>query len=271
MTDPDVTLARLRRDLLSDPNRVGEVFLGRYHALTTSGTTGEPAVLLHDRDSWVVANVLARARIRWAFRSRGLVGDLAGRGLRMAALYAGDGHLGANVLVQSARRRAPVLARRIRMFSVLRPLPDLVAELNAFQPTMLSGYPSAVALLASEELAGRLHIRPVFALVAGEELTPAMRGQIEAAWSCRVVHSYPASEVPGLALPCREGALHVNADWYLLEPIDAQGRPVEPGTMSYSVLVTNLANRIQPVIRYDLGDRVRLGTRPCACGSPLPS
>lgn len=271
VTDPDVTLTGLRRDLLDDPTRVGEAYLGRYHALTTSGTTGEPAVLLHDRDSWIVMIVIARLRIRWALLSRRLAGALRSRGLRVAALYAAGGHFGANVLVESARRSAPAMASRIRMFPVLQPVGELVAGLNEFQPTILSGYPSAIALLAGEQEAGRLRISPVFALVAGEELTPAMRRLIEGAWGCRLIHSYAASEVPGLALPCREGALHVNTDWYLLEPVDEFGRPVPPGVMSYSVLVTNLANRVQPVIRYDLGDRVRIGDRPCACGSPFPT
>jgi phenylacetate-coenzyme A ligase PaaK-like adenylate-forming protein len=45
---------------------------------------------------------------------------------------------------------------------------------------------------------------------------------------------------------------------------------VPPGTPSASVLLTNLANRVQPLIRYDLGDRVTLAAGPCACGSALP-
>lgn len=271
VTDPAVTLDVLRRDFLADPERVGERYLGRYHAMTTSGTAGEPAVLLHDQDSWNVMMVVSRMRIRWALRSTKLVAALALRGFRVAALFAGGGHLGANVLVESARRSAPALARRIRLFSVQRPLADLVAELNDFQPTMVNGYPSAAALLAREQAEGRLGISPVVAQVAGEHLTPAMRSLIEEVWPCHVIPSYAASEVPGLAVPCHMGTLHVNADWYLIEAIDELGRPVPPGTMSHSALVTNLANRVQPVIRYALGDRVRIGTERCSCGSPMPT
>jgi phenylacetate-coenzyme A ligase PaaK-like adenylate-forming protein len=59
-------------------------------------------------------------------------------------------------------------------------------------------------------------------------------------------------------------------DWYLLEPVDEDYRPVPAGVTSHTVLVTNLANRVQPVIRYDLGDRVVLEAAPCPCGSALP-
>ena len=37
------------------------------------------------------------------------------------------------------------------------------------------------------------------------------------------------------------------------------------------MLVTNLANRVQPIIRYDLGDRVTVAASPCLCGSPFPA
>jgi phenylacetate-coenzyme A ligase PaaK-like adenylate-forming protein len=37
------------------------------------------------------------------------------------------------------------------------------------------------------------------------------------------------------------------------------------------VLLTNLANRVQPVIRYDLGDSVLVKPERCGCGNPLPA
>jgi phenylacetate-coenzyme A ligase PaaK-like adenylate-forming protein len=67
------------------------------------------------------------------------------------------------------------------------------------------------------------------------------------------------------------GALHLNADWVVLEPVDRDYRPTPPGERSRTVLLTNLANRIQPVVRYDLGDSVSMATSACACGSPLPT
>jgi phenylacetate-coenzyme A ligase PaaK-like adenylate-forming protein len=74
-----------------------------------------------------------------------------------------------------------------------------------------------------------------------------------------------------IAFGCREGWLHVNADWVILEPVDADYRPAAPGETSHTVLLTNLANRVQPLIRYDLGDAVVANTEPCRCGNPLPA
>jgi phenylacetate-CoA ligase len=43
----------------------------------------------------------------------------------------------------------------------------------------------------------------------------------------------------------------------ILEPVDAQLPPVPPGQVSHTTLLTNLANHLQPLIRFDIGDRIR--------------
>lgn len=271
VTDPDITLEALKRDLLSDLSLVGARYLGRYHVATTTGTSGEPAVLVHDADSWALVHLVGwrgelRQLARWS-----LLRGTARHGLRAAALFAAGGHFGASAALESARRRSSFLARRARLFSVLRPLPELVEELNNFQPTVLEGYPSALALLASEQQAGRLRIHPFLAITAGEDLSAAARADIGSTFGCPVVNRYAAAEVPGLAMQCPQGLFHVNVDWYLFEPVDEDYQPVPAGVTSHTVLVTNLANRVQPLIRYDLGDRVTVATAACACGNRLPA
>lgn len=269
VTDPDVTLEDLRTNFLAHEECVGQLYLGRYLVMTTSGTTGEPAVLLHDRLSWRVYNIVGRTRPQ-PIMGRMDLAALARRGMRAVALFATGGHFGAVTLAERVRRISPLMSGRTRVLSVLRPLDELVAELNEFQPTLLSGYPSIFMLLAAEQRAGRLRIEPVHILCAGELFTPTMRHTVSDAFGCRVTEGYAASEVPGLSIECTHGFLHVNSDWYILEPVDSDRRPVPPGAQSDSVLVTNLSNRIQPIIRYDLGDRVMLQPHPCACGSPFP-
>jgi phenylacetate-coenzyme A ligase PaaK-like adenylate-forming protein len=63
----------------------------------------------------------------------------------------------------------------------------------------------------------------------------------------------------------------VHADWVILEPVDEDFRPVPPGETSKTVLLTNLSNRVQPVLRYNLGDRITVRPDPCPCGSPFPA
>ena len=269
VTDPAVTLADLRNNFLNREECVGQLYLGRYLVATTSGTTGEPAILLHDRLSWRVYNIVGRTRPQPIVGRIGLAA-LARRGIRTAALFATGGHFGAVAFTERIRRISPFLSDRTRVLSVLRPVEELVAELNEFQPTLLSGYPSVFMLLAAEQRAGRLRIEPVHILCAGELFSPAMRDVVAKTFACAVTEGYAATEAPGLAIECTHGFLHVNSDWYILEPVDSDRRPLPPGVQSDSVLVTNLANRIQPIIRYDLGDRVQLQPHRCPCGSSLP-
>ena len=70
-------------------------------------------------------------------------------------------------------------------------------------------------------------------------------------------------------LPDR-GGMHVNADWAILEVVDENNRPVPDGEKGAKVLVTNLANYVQPIIRYEIGDIITMATEPCDCGSNLP-
>ncbi len=157
------------------------------------------------------------------------------------------------------------------MFPVATPLPELVAQLNAFQPALLAPYATTAALLATEQQAGRLRIRPALVALAAEGLPDGEPARIAAGFGSIVGNSYAATECPFLSYSCRDGWLHVDADWVILEPVDADHHPTPPRQQSHTVLVTNLANRVQPILRYNLGDSVLQRPEPCPCGNPLPA
>jgi phenylacetate-CoA ligase len=266
VTDPAVTQQGVEA-FIADPTLIGHDYLDRYVVCTTSGSTGTPAILVHDHGALVVYNVLGYIRSLPVFVStlRNLAALLRGKG-RLASVFVTGGHFLGNTMAARRSRKMPWRARTQRLFSALTPLPELVQELNAFQPVMLGGYPSALEVLAKEQQAMRLCIHPVAISAAGETLTDAVREQIAAAFGCPVSNYYGSSEAVGLTFECRHRKLHVNSDWYLLEPVDEDDRPVPPGELSSAVLVTNLANRVQPLIRYRMG----ISPDPCPCGSPFP-
>lgn len=274
VTDPEVTQARVEA-FVADPSLIGQDFLGRYVIWTTSGSTGAPANLVQDRRALavytsvaVVRGYLSGVSLPDAMRD---LWRIVWRGVRVATLIATGGHFGGVVMAERGRRRNPRRANRVKVFSVLSPLPELVAGLNAYQPTIINGYASAIALLAHEQAAGRLRIHPVLIGTTAERLEPTARAHIEKTFGCQVRDSYGASDAGGIAFDCGRGWKHVAADWVTLEPVDEKFQPVPPGQPSYTVLVTNLANRVQPIIRYDLGDSVTVKPEPCTCGSPLPA
>jgi len=266
-TDPAVTLAALR-PWLADPSNIGCLYRGKYLIYTTSGTTGDPAVLVQDRPA-LSLYLASRARMYPVILDRGVLARIVRGQGRSAALLATGGHYGGVVMAEWARRRHP-LGQTLEIFPVGTPLAETVAGLNHLQPVIISGYASALALLAEEAAVGRLTIDPALVFSIAEGLTPASRAQIGSLWNARLFDGYGASEAAVIAFGCREGNLHQNVDWVTLEPVDEQYRPVPVGTPSHTVLITNLVNRVQPIIRYDLGDSVTVDHRPCPCGSPLP-
>jgi len=181
------------------------------------------------------------------------------------------GHFAGLGWMEAERRRSRWRWRAYRVFSVQQPLPELAAALDAFDPGILTGYPSALELLADEQAAGRLHLRPVIVELGGESMAPEARARVAAALGGALHDTYGASEFNPLAFDCDHGWLHVNSDWAILEPVDADFRPTPAGRPSHTVLLTNLANRVQPIIRYDLGDSVLAKPDPCPCSSPLPA
>ena len=116
-------------------------------------------------------------------------------------------------MVARRSRKMPWRAKTQRLFSALTLTAELVRELNTFQPVMLSGYPSALDVLAKEQQAGRLHIHPMAINAAGETITDATREQIAAAFGCAVSNYYGSSEAVGLTFECKHHQLHVNSDW----------------------------------------------------------
>ena len=267
VADPRLNLPLLRA-WLADTTQIGEPLLGEFWAWESSGSGGASSVFVQDADAMAVYDALETLRrpapgpVRWF--------DPFGLGERTAFVGATNGHFASTVNLERLRRLHPLLAPRLRGFSFLKPVATLSAELDAWQPTVLATYPTAAELLAEEQAAGRLALNLREVWTGGEALGTATRRFVEESFGCTVVQSYGASEFLPLASECRVGSLHLNSDWAILEPVDKHGQPVAPGEPCHTTLLTNLANRLQPLLRYDLGDRVRFSPTRCACGSALP-
>lgn len=270
VTDPAVTRAAVEA-FVADLTRVGHPYLGRYAVWTSSGTTGEPGLFVHDSNALTVYDALLAMRFGRAAPAAQSPPGMIGWGDRYAMVGATGGHFAGFASVERLRFINPFLARTVRVFSILQPIPDLVRALNEFQPSCLATYPTAMTVLVQEQESGRLQIHPSAVWTGGEWLSPALRDEIKRIFRCQAQDDYGASEFMSIACGCGRGWLHVNADWVILEPVDAHGHPVPAGEPSHTVLLTNLANRAQPLIRYDLGDSITVHSEPCRCGSFLPA
>ncbi|OUM02946.1 phenylacetate--CoA ligase family protein [Variovorax sp. JS1663] len=268
VTDPALRLDALRR-FTADRSRIADAFAGRSVVWESSGSSGEPGIFVQDAQAMAVYDALEYLR-RPAARSLERLMNPFGLGERIVFVGATGGHFASTVSIERLRRLNPALALSLRSISFLQSAESLAAQLDALRPTVIATYPSVALLLAEERLAGRLQAAPQEVWTGGENLSAACRGFVQQALGCAVVNNYGASEFLTLASECRQGRLHLNSDWAILESVDARGRVVAAGERGTTTLLTNLANHVQPLIRYDLGDRVQQDPAACPCGSALP-
>ncbi len=151
-------------------------------------------------------------------------------------------------------------------------LDEFVRTIRARRPAMLFGYPSALSHIARHaEARGQrmddLGIRVAF--VTSERLYDDQRAAIARVFGCRVANGYGGRDAGFIAHECPEGGMHLTAEDIVVEIVDGEGR-VLPQGQSGEIVVTHLATRDFPFIRYRTGDVAVLSSRRCACGRGLP-
>jgi len=262
--DEIVTEPRLRLDLVEKhlAGLTGDAYLlGEFHAVASGGSSGQRGVFVYGWDAWATAHA---GFLRPLVRETMTAPDMAGAPGRAAVIAAQHpAHMSAALAETFAGSAAEV-----RSFPVTLPVAEIVAGLNQWQPAMLLGYPTALALLAAEARAGRLRISPRRVIASSEPLLPETRQALERAFGAPVANMYGTSEAGPMAVGCWRGTgMHLCDDLVIVEPADQDGRPVPPGTASARVYVTAPANPVLPLIRFELTDQVTVTGTACPCGS----
>jgi phenylacetate-CoA ligase len=133
-----------------------------------------------------------------------------------------------------------------------------------------TGYAGSFALLAKFILDAGIEPLSLEAVITtSEKLTDHMRANISAAFGCPVFEEYAAVENAFLASECREGSLHVSPDAGIIEILRPDGSATAPGEVG-AVVATALLRKVQPLIRYRIGDLASWAPNHCACGRGMP-
>jgi phenylacetate-coenzyme A ligase PaaK-like adenylate-forming protein len=245
VTDRRLSL-RLVEDHLARSTSEPRLLLDEYVCLTSGGSSGERGVFVQRLTEFAEfgASIMRRATAK-----------------QMAAGGPSEGTVIAAVMsaspIHSSGFGASTVTDPVRFVCVPATLPISVAvdRLNALQPSSLMGYPSKLAQLAREQLAGRLAIAPRSVTATSEQLSAEARTTITAAFGVPVVNQFASTE--GLVGHSEPGGsvLTFATDMCIVELVDKENRPITDGAASAHVLVTNLHNLTQPLIRYELTDR----------------
>lgn len=230
----------------------------------SSGSTGVPTKIYLDHD---------RAMHSWAYNLRHNRWAGLDWGCRVGSLWGGPDHQPPEAKLQGRSLREIMidyLAGNIREV-YLNPfhhseaeIDHFIRKLRVFRPQILLGYSNSLYFLAQYFRDNRVKgIHPRGIICGGETLLPEARELLQQVFCCKVFLRYGTREADIIASECEEGRLHLNDDNLLIE---VHG---EPGDSQGSVLMTDLNNRVMPLIRYDLGDIAELDSRKCPCGRGL--
>lgn len=267
LTDPTLHRHDLEQ-FASDTKNLGVWYRGKYSVCHTSGSQGQPTLIVQDREC--IERLFGLLSSRANSMGRPGVGELIRRlrrPLRLALVTLPRGFYPSG----AAFEFMPEFVGRfveVRRYSSLQT--DLVEQLRAFQPNTLIAYASILELLAQQvDDLKFTELRQV--TNSSEQLTDRARQRISAAFGVPLLDHYGIGECLHLTAGCHTACgAHINADWAIVEVVDEQYRPVPPGELGHRVLVTNLLNRVQPFIRYEVGDRIALATTPCRCPTRMP-
>lgn len=251
-----LTLLNQLHEISTIPEREAEVSL-------TGGTTGASMKVLYTREDIQERNAMLdhfRAKFGYELGKR-------------TAWFSGKDLTRSKDLAKGICYRDDWL-NHIRYFSTFhiidRYFDAYWHSLTDFAPEYLVGFPSSVydiCVMAKERGLSYKGVVKAFFPTA-ETVLPQHRAVIGEVLGCPLIDQYASSEGAPFILQCEEGRLHIHPLTGIFEVVDENLKPAQEG----EILVTSFSTRGTPLIRYRIGDRIKLapeGER-CVCGSHFP-
>ncbi len=149
------------------------------------------------------------------------------------------------------------LQNRFRIFNYRKESIDFFIK-KLKNAKYLHGYSSMVyetaKIINRQNLEKPLNLKMVKG--TSEKIVEAYQEEIQKAFGQRMINEYGAAETGIIAFECKSGNMHINMEGVILEEID------------HEIVVTNLQMHAFPIIRYKLGDYIKLApkTKKCECG-----
>jgi phenylacetate-CoA ligase len=139
----------------------------------------------------------------------------------------------------------------------------MLREWSEFAPRGVEADPAYLAIVARAAVKRGVRLpAPEFITLTYETTTRAMKRDIARALDVPLFQLYGATEAGVLFMECEHGRLHPNERHSHIDLVPM------PGSVRLArVLVTTLGRAWMPLLRYDIGDVVRVAqARDCACG-----
>ena len=148
-------------------------------------------------------------------------------------------------------------------------LENTVRMIKKIKPDLVLAYPNVIYAFAQRLAKRGLKLQFETIVCSAEQMFDHQRDFLREVFGAEVFEKYGSREIGTIASECRshEG-LHYFAPGIIVESVDSKGNPA--GKSFGRLLVTDLWNYAMPLVRYQVGDLVKLEHTPCSCGCELP-
>lgn len=223
-------------EFLEKSKEPNDLFKDKYHVIHTSGSSGKIGYFLYNKNEWDYLFTYLTKLYKFDFSKK-----------KTAFIGAAGGHYtAASSLAWTSNMGITKLFCESLVLSINKPLNENIEKLNNFQPDMLTGYFNSLKILAEKQEEGVLNISPKFIISSGESVNDKDKKYIENIFQKPLVNMYAFSECFFLGVGKDEyGGIYLRDDIALIEIKDDY------------LLLTNLINKTQPIIRYKISDYVR--------------
>jgi len=230
----------------------------------SGGSTGQPTIIYLDRnglDRKFAAMLMSDKRTGWQ------VGE------KVVYLWGADHEVN-----KLKRMKEKILHRFVFRDETLNAFALTEDVMAAFAKRLISSKPSLIVAYTNVAFLFANYLRrnnltgicPKGIICSAETLTEEKRKFIEETFQCKVFNRYGSREVGLIASECdRQEGLHINADDIYLE-IGPFSKLYNESRDTGEIIVTDLINKVMPLIRYNMGDVGKLGKSVCSCGRGHP-
>ncbi|MBU2995645.1 hypothetical protein KO500_04340 [Cellulophaga baltica] len=232
---------------------------GNYRTVRTSGSTGNPLTLLHDKRH-------PETPIRWRILKWWNIEPWENQAFIYRYKKTKLKRLTNEIMWWPTKRVFLAAANPSQ-----EDLNKFVTKFNRIKPTLLQGYVDVVFEFALYLLDNNIKIHPPkMVWVTSAPLFEEQREIMQKAFGAPVCDQYGNTEIMLIAAECpKQEGLHIMEDTVHIEFVDKNNNPVPPNTTG-KILLTDLTNYAFPLIRYDIGDEGAYMDKKCSCGKNLP-
>ncbi|MCT2535124.1 hypothetical protein NC661_05225 [Aquibacillus koreensis] len=209
----------------------------------TSGSTGQPLVFYRNK--------------QWDARHRAAM--FRGYSWYGVKPWEKNGYFWGYNIAKDKQRKVKLLdflVNRFRLFSYKQE--DIEAFVKKLKhASYLEGYSSMIYEVAKMINDKGLHQKIDLKMIKGtsEKILDKYQEEVEKAFGKKMISEYGAAEAGIIGFECPEGKMHITMENVIVEEEDGE------------IIVTNLMSKSFPIIRYRLGDYIKLNKETtCACG-----